>query len=486
MQKYFKSKALRTLIFCLVILSVQIVQAQERDPFLDDRLEVWQDMKFGLFVHWGIYSQWGCVESWPLVGGKPKFRPDTLKPWIERGKDLDRFRTDYWNLYKTFNPQKFDPSIWAQAASYAGMRYVMFTTRHHDGFSMFDSKVSDYKITSPDCPFSKNPKADIAAEVFKAFGDKGFAIGAYYSPADWHNPGYWDPNLPRDNPNCNYKTSEKPAQWDAFRKYVQGQIEELTTRYGRIDILWLDSGWQAPPNEDLKMEEIAAKVRRNQPGILFVKRYGHESYCDYDTPEQKIPDKPLDRPWETCMTMGHQWSYKPNDEYKSAAKLIGLLADIVCKGGNFLLNVGPDANGEFSPVALDRLKEIGDWMAVNSEAIYGTRAVEPYKDGRTCFTAREGKVYLIYVGDVNEPKLPEEIKVSGVYPASGTKVIMLGANGEIKEAGLKWKRKGNGVVIDIPDQLRDNPPCKYAWVLRIDKPGNTIKPLIYKSKQKTS
>ncbi|MHC4122956.1 MAG: alpha-L-fucosidase [Planctomycetota bacterium] len=470
-------------ILIVFVLLFSFVQAKELDPLLKNRLETWQDLKFGLFVHWGIYSQWGCVESWPLVASMPRSRPDTLKAWTDRDKDLDRFRRDYWDLYKTFNPTKFDPNIWAEAAKYAGMRYVMFTTRHHDGFSMFDTGTSDYKITSSKCPFSKDPRADITRLVFNAFANKGFSIGAYYSTADWHHPGYWDPNLPIETQKCNYDTLKNPKAWAGYVKHVHGQIEELTTKYGRIDILWLDSSWQWPPKEDIKMWEIAKRVRGNQPGCLVVKRAGNKNICDYITPEQHVPEKPEERPWETCMTMARQWSYKSDDTYKPTRQLIHTLVDIVSKGGNYLLNVGPGPDGKFPEPALAKLKEIGDWMKVNSEAIYASRAVAPYKEGRICLTTKNGSVYLIYLDSEKEPNPPAKIKISCFGPSEGSRIKMLGAEHRLPESGLRWEEDCGGVVVEIPKSLQQDPPCKYAWTLKIEKPKKKPEPLIYKDKE---
>ena len=351
-----------------------------KDTSLTSRLEWFQDMKFGLFVHFGMYSQWGCIESWPVVEDDKWARPDDLKAWTERNKDMGLFRHDYWQLNKSFNPLKFNPDKWADAAKQAGMKYFVFTTKHHDGFCMYDTHQTDFKITDPSCPFNTNARADIAKEAFKAFRKKGFGIGAYYSKADWHSPYYWVPDSVARSRRANYNTPQHPELWSKFGDFVYKQIEELTTGYGPIDILWLDGGWARPPHEDLHMDNIAAMARKNQPGLIMVDRTVHGKNEDYRTPEQEVPEKPLAFVWETCMTMGDQWSYKPDDKYKSTYQLIHLFVDIVAKGGNFLLNIGPDSNGELPKVALSRLHEIGDWIKVNGEGIYGTRPIAPYKE----------------------------------------------------------------------------------------------------------
>ncbi|MCX5684155.1 MAG: alpha-L-fucosidase, partial [Planctomycetota bacterium] len=188
----------------------------EMEPWLQERLRWFQDLKFGFMMHWAPYSQWGCIESWPLVEVDKWARPDDLKAWTDRGRDLERFKHDYWLLPKTFNPVKFDPGKWAEAAKGAGMKYVTFTTKHHDGFCMFDTHLTDYRITAPDVPFHTNPRANVVREVFNTFRDSGFAISAYFSKADWHCPDYWSPDAPAPTRNPNYDTRARPEKWAKF------------------------------------------------------------------------------------------------------------------------------------------------------------------------------------------------------------------------------------------------------------------------------
>ncbi|MBM3473594.1 MAG: hypothetical protein FJX75_10030, partial [Armatimonadetes bacterium] len=241
-------------------------------PTLADRLEWFRDRKFGLFMHWGPYSQWGCIESWPLVEEDTWARPDDLPAWVERGKDIERFKRDYFALNRTFDPTEFDPRPWAAAAKRAGMQYVVFTTKHHDGFSMFDTRQTDYRITHPDCPFSSDPRANVAREVFDAFREEGFGIGVYFSKSDWHCPYYWSPDRPARTRNPNYDTAAEPEKWERFAQFVHGQIEELMTGYGPVDILWLDGGQVRPPLQDIRMDEIAAMARTHQPGLIIADR----------------------------------------------------------------------------------------------------------------------------------------------------------------------------------------------------------------------
>lgn len=437
----------------------------EPDPARIKRLLAWfQDQKFGLFLHWGIYSQWGCIESWPLVEEDKWARPDDLKAWTERGKDIDRFKRDYRALKSTFNPTKFNPATWADAAKYAGMKYVVFTTKHHDGFSMFDTRQTDFRITAPDCPFNSDPRSNVAREVFNAFRRTGFGIGAYFSKADWNNADYWSPDAPARTRNPNYDPLKNPEKWQRFVDFTHRQIEELMTGYGKVDILWLDAGQVRPPTQDIHMDRLASMARHHQPDLLIVDRTVGGKYEDYRTPEQEVPAKPLDYTWESCITMGTQWSNKPDDNYKSARDLIHLLVDVVAKGGNLLLNIGPQPDGQLPQVALSRLKEIGDWMKVNGEAIHATRVLAPFKEGRVAFTRRGNTAYAIVPDEEGKPGLPTTINLSSISPKPGSNVRMLGSN-----QPLSWIPDGKGgCAIAIPHSLAFSPPTRYAAVLKLD------------------
>lgn len=435
------------------------------DSLVLRKLDRWQDWKFGFMMHWGTYSQWGVVESWSICS----------EDWIKRptGISYCDYKKKYEALPKTFNPIKFDPDVWAGVAKDAGMKYVVFTTKHHDGFSMFDTKQTDYCITAPDVPFHTNPRANIAKEVFASFRKQSFGIGAYFSKPDWHHPDYWAPEWATPNRDVNYDTRKYPERWQKFVAFAHRQVGELTSEYGPVDILWLDGGWVNPGSnpdaivggsdvpwpQDIDMPGLAALARKNQPGLIVVDRAVGGPYENYRTPEQQIPDTPLPYPWETCMTLGDSWSYVPNDRYKSARQIVHMLVDIVAKGGNYLLNVGPDANGELPSAAVARLAEIGTWVKSNGEAIYATRPVAPYRDGKVCLThGKDGAIYAIYLLDEGEV-IPRTIALKNMVPAQGATIRLLGSDAE-----LKWQRDGSGARIVLPETVAAN---GYAVSLRI-------------------
>ncbi len=478
------------LLFSVKASAQQNPYVPETDPLVLQKLEQWQDLKFGLLMHWGAYSQWGIVESWSIC-------PEEY-PWCRRymGSDPDNYNTylkEYENLKLTFNPYNFDPEKWAEAAKEAGMRYLVFTTKHHDGFCMFDTKYTDYKITDKACPFSKNPKANVTKEIFNAFRAQNIWTGAYFSKPDWHCPYYWSPQYPPKDRNVNYEPEANPELWQKYVEYTHNQVLELVSGdYGKVDILWFDGGWvqkrdkndikqsylkqinnseagyiiTREVNQDVKMDELVKKVRKKQPGIIVVDRAVHGKNQNYLTPENRVPEKALDYPWESCIISGGGWSYTPGAKYKSGREAIQLLVDIVAKGGNLLLNIAPSPQGEWQQGAYDLLKEYADWMKVNSEAIYATRALEPYKVDNICMTRKKDNsaIYFYYMAQKDETELPPVVKINDAYKLpKRSKITLLGTGKK-----LKWKKTGkNSFKIFIPKELRKNPPAKYVWVFKV-------------------
>lgn len=425
------------------------------DPLVWEKLESWRDQKFGMIIHWGIYAVPGMIESWALCS----------EDWISRDSTVryEDFKQWYWGLSKEFNPVKFDPDQWAAAAEKAGMKYLVFTTKHHDGFAMFDTKYSDYSIAKG--PFANNPKKDVAKHVFEAFRNKGMMIGAYFSKPDWHSENYWWPMYATANRNNNYDIRKFPWRWEAFKKYTHNQIDELMSNYGKVDILWLDGGWVRPLetvndevrswgaaipewSQDIDMPTIAKNARAKQPGLLVVDRTVHGPYENYQTPEQRIPDKKLDHPWESCITLGHAWGYVPDQHWKSSATVIHQLVEIVAKGGSLLLGVGPTAEGLLEEEAIRRLEEIGQWMKNNGSAIYATRTMDHYGEGELFFTqAKDGSAkYAIQL--IKGDNLPETISWTTNLPGKkGIAELQTGKK-------LKYKVIDGKVTVELPASLR--------------------------------
>ncbi len=448
----------------------------ETDPLVLEKLEAWRDLKLGLLMHWGPYSQWGIVESWSLCSED--------EPWCTRSmEDYGEYKKAYEALQTTFNPVGFDPQRWARAARDAGMRYMVFTTKHHDGFSMFDTRQTEYRITSPNTPFSAHPRANVTKEIFEAFRAEGLWIGAYFSKPDWHSPDYWWPYFATPDRNPNYDLDRYPDRWARFVKFTHAQIQELMTGYGRVDILWLDGGWVRTLSEkeirermnrpdyrfmhlqsqDIDMPRLVAEARARQPGLIVVDRAVPGPFQNYLTPEARVPEAAIPHPWEVCMPMATSWSFVPGDPYKSPRELVRMLADVVAKGGNLLLNIGPGPDGRWHPEAYERLEALGAWMRVNGPAIYGTRAVAPYAEGKMRLTrGKDGAVYAIYLADEGETEFPSAISLSGLQPAPGATVTLLGT-----EVTLPWEGAGAGFVARVPPGTRG--PAPYAWVFRISE-----------------
>jgi len=449
-------------LFFLIFIVSYCAQAQETsgymppsDTAVQSRLAQWRDLKFGLLMHWGTYSQWGIVESWSIC-------PED-EGWTQRKGPYADSYTNYVRAYEdlqhTFNPTGFDPGDWAKAAKDAGMRYVIFTTKHHDGFAMFDTHQSNYKITDPSTPFSKDPRANVTRTIFDTFRNQGFMTGAYFSKADWHSPYYWWPYFPPKDRHVNYDPAKYPDRWQQFKDYTYNQIEELMTGYGKVDILWLDAGWVRPNaasdsvkgwqetiryNEDIDMPRIAGMARKHQPGLIVVDRDVPGPYENYTTPEQQVPGAPLDHPWETCMTMGDSWSYVPHDNYKSVTQIVQLLVKIVSRGGNLLLNVGPGPDGKWDPVVYDRLKGVGDWMKNNSVGIYGSRPVWPFSSGNMFYTqSKDGnRIYVYVLADIDTVKLPAILDIPLVSRGKVKRVTLAG-----QQTKVGWHATSFGIQV---------------------------------------
>ena len=431
-----------------------------KEPEVRQKLDQWQDQKFGMLIHWGLYAVPGIIESWELCS----------EPWIERDSTIayEDYKKWYWGLSKEFNPLKFDPEQWAKAGKDAGMKYMVFTTKHHDGFAMFDTKQSDFSIAKG--PFATNPRKDVAKHVFDAFRKRDFMIGAYFSKPDWHSQYFWWSKYATPDRNTNYDIRKHPWRWNQFKTFTHNQLLELMSNYGSIDILWLDGGWVRPLetvndevrswgaaipewDQQIDMPKIATMARAKQPGLLMVDRTVHGPYENYQTPEQKIPEKQLDHPWESCLTLGNAWGFVKNDQYKPASAVIKAMAEVVAKGGSLLLGVGPQPDGLLPAVAVSRLEEIGRWLKVNGKAIYGTRITKDYVDGNTWFSqSKDGQMkYAIHCLDASG-KPGKMISWEGNPPAKGSVVTLLNTG-----KAVKWTLKDEVVRVQLPESLKNNP-----------------------------
>lgn len=359
------------IVFLMLVVFQSTVLAQEAgaggresESEYRARMQWWNDARFGLFIHWGLYS---------IPAGEWKGQTD-YGEWIRTSAHIPV--DEYEKFLSQFNPVKFDPELWVRTAKDAGMNYIVITSKHHDGFCLFDSKYTTFDVMST--PF----KRDILKELAAACRKYGMKLCFYHSIMDWHHPDY----LPRREWETTRST--EGADFERFVQYLKNELKELLTNYGDIGVLWFDGNWESTWNND-RGRDLYNYVRSLSPNIIINNRVGQPppsesgvgfrdigSVGDYGTPEQEVPATGLPgQYWETCMTMNDHWGYNSHDiHWKSSRELIQTLADIASKGGNFLLNVGPTAEGVFPQASIDRLRDIGSWMKVNGEAIYGTSA----------------------------------------------------------------------------------------------------------------
>jgi alpha-L-fucosidase len=354
----------------------------------DERMDWWRDARFGMFIHWGLYA----VPAGTYKGE----RIDGIGEWIMNSAKIPV--EEYEKFAPQFNPIGFNADQWVRLARNAGMKYIVITSKHHDGFALWDSRVTDWDIMDA-TPF----KRDILQELAQACKKHGVKLCFYHSIMDWHHPDAQAPFYPNYN-----DTSKSNPNFDRYvDSYLKPQLAELLTHYGPIGVLWFDGEWIKDWTEP-KGKDLYAYVRSLQPSILVNNRVGKgrkgmeglsqgDEYAgDFGTPEQQVPPEGLPGvDWETCMTMNDTWGYKSYDEnWKSSEELIRTLADVASKGGNFLLNVGPMPEGLIPPVSEQRLQEMGKWMAVNGESIHGTTASVIGRPGWGRCTVQGNKLYL--------------------------------------------------------------------------------------------
>jgi alpha-L-fucosidase len=354
--------------FIALILLVSLIRApelskaqlpKETEPQKVQRMKWWTDSRFGMFIHWGLYAQSARHE------------------WVKKYERMTN--EQYQKYFDLFNPDLYNPHEWARMAREAGMKYVVLTAKHHEGFCLFDSKFTDYKATNT--PYGK----DLVREYVDAFRAEGLKVGFYYSLIDWHHPDYIIDRVHPQSQNSDtaYARINKGRDMNKYREYIKNQVRELLTEYGEISIIWFDysfPGKNGKGHDDWDSENLLKFARSLQPGIIVDDRLDLkdvEGGWDFTTPEQvkvsKWPEVNGKRvPWETCQTFSGSWGYfRDETSWKSPAQLIELLIESVSKGGNLLLNVGPTARGAFDLRAQDRLKAMGDWMKYNSRSVYG-------------------------------------------------------------------------------------------------------------------
>ena len=390
-----------TLFLSLLLLLVTTSSALPAEPPAEEpdwlraqpeAIEAWQDARFGMFVCWGPVSLTGLEIGWSrgaLRGGELRVRQGMGPTPVEV----------YDNLYKKWKPDKFDAAAWVQVAKDAGQKYMIFLVKHHDGFCLYDTKLTDYRSTGPESAWKHDVMADVAAACHEA----GLKLIIYYSQPDWYHPDYRTKNHRR------------------YIEFLHGQIRELLTDYGRIDGLWFDLGGKP---EDWDSQRLFKMARELQPWLVINNRCGLPG--DFDTPEQRLGGFRLDRPWETCMTLGTQWSWKPDDQIKSLKQCIDVLVTCAGRGGNLALNTNPMPDGRIEPRQAERFREIGAWMQEYGQTIYGTRGGPFWSTSRVLSTHKDNTVYvhvLQWVEDcITLPPIDKKILASKVL-TGGTAVV---------------------------------------------------------------
>jgi len=392
----------------------------------------WQALRFGMFVHWGPVSQTEHEIGW------------------SRGRETPIEAYD--SLYKVFNPTNFNADEWVRIAKAAGMKYIVLTTKHHDGFCLWDTKLTDYNIMHT--PFHR----DVVKELSVACKKQGIAFGAYYSVADWYNP-----NWPTTSPEG--KVNRQTFDMAAYERYLQGQITELVENYGPLITIWNDVPNRLGAKFGTRGADTIKLVRKLQPDILINNRTGDGG--DYDTPEQKIGAFQMDRPWESCMTVSahNAWAWGgAKDGVKSLAKCLDMLIRGAGGDGNILLNVGPRPDGIIDPEQANRLREIGDWLAKNGESIYGTRG-GPWTPGRYCASTRKGRMIYVHVlqwpnVSLMLPNIPARIAGAEVLGGGKAEVRQAGTGIEISVAAVDRDANDTVVVLKLDSDAMIIPAVK--------------------------
>jgi alpha-L-fucosidase len=420
-----------------------------------ERTDWWREARFGMFIHFGVYAV-------PARG-----------EWVKSNEQLTT--EEYQKYVDAFNPVDYDPRSWARLAKAAGMKYAVMTAKHHDGFCLFDSKYTDYDIGTT------MPGRDLVREFLDAFRAEGLKVGLYYSLIDWHHPDY--PNVGNHPMRDNEEWSSKQYDWESYLKYMHAQVEELVTRYGRLDIMWFDYSFDEYSGEKWKATELVKMVKKNQPRIILdnrlsvnpgVSTQGRElsGYGDFETPEQGIPEEVLkDRygnpiPWETCLTLNNNWGYHATDnDWKSPETIVQALVNCVSKNGNLLLNVGPDARGRIPDPSTRILTRVGEWMSTHRESIYGCGPAEIGKPDWGRYTQKGNVLFAHWmypwIGHIN---------VAGVAGRTGMVTLLMDGS-ELPTSTSWWGNEGAGnffVNVNAPTYRTFPLPSEIDTVIRIE------------------
>ncbi|MFN5914653.1 MAG: alpha-L-fucosidase [Chitinophagaceae bacterium] len=443
---------MRTILLFLSLIFSISVSAQkdflkESKQERDVRMQWWRDATFGMFIHWGAYAVPAGVYQGKEVKG--------IGEWIMHSAQIPI--PEYEEFVRQFNPVNFNAKQWVAIAKNAGMKYIVITSKHHDGFCIWDSKVTDYDIMDAS-PY----KRDILKELADACKEAGVKLCFYHSIMDWHQP---DAESKKD-----YTHQHTPhPDFATYREmYLKPQLKELIQKYDPA-VLWFDGEWIPEWTED-QGRDLYNYLRNLKPDLVINNRVGKgragmqgmnkykDAAGDFGTPEQEILEGTSDSDWESCMTMNDTWGFKKSDtKWKSSETLIHNHIDIAAKGGNYLLNVGPTAEGVIPAASVERLSEMGDWLKVNGEAIYSTHSTKKYKENDASFTiSKDGSlVYAIITQPVSG-----ELMLKTVEVKQGSKIYMLGLKNPLE---YTVDESGN-LRIKWPSQL----PCKYAWTIRIE------------------
>ncbi|MCJ7692971.1 MAG: alpha-L-fucosidase [Sedimentisphaerales bacterium] len=446
-------------LIALLLPAMECLSAEK--PFLsetkeqrDERMEWWREARFGMFIHWGLYA---------VPAGEWKGTTNHAE-WILTTAQIPV--KEYEKFCPQFNPVKFNAKEWVRIAKEAGMKYIVITSKHHDGFCLWNSKLTDYDVIDA-TPF----KRDILRELTRECEKQGIRMCFYHSIMDWHHPDY----LPRRDWE---KRSSEGADFSRYVSYMKGQVTEIIEEYGP-GVLWFDGEWESTWDADLG-DDLYAYVRSLQPDIIVNNRvskgrvgmagtYDPKKFSgDFGTPEQEIPATGLGYDWETCMTMNNHWGYnKYDDNWKPTEDLIRKLVDIASKGGNFLLNVGPTAEGLIPPESVARLRDISHWMHLNGESIYGTNA-SPFRNlgwGRCTQKALPDGKTRLYLHVFDWPS-DGRLVVGGLDNKVLTAFVLV----EGKDSSLPIKREGNDVIIEVGSKVPDS----IDTVIAVDIEGSAV------------